>query len=111
MLWFVRSRSYVSVPDIRRRFNVGMDGNEDVTPIRGSVGRVFVGLPAQPARLLQELWQEGKVGLELAADVKAPTVTGVYGIYQRGESPPPRSAGGSHLAADGEPEEDEVPTA
>jgi hypothetical protein len=93
LLWFVRSRSYVTVADVRRRFGigspVGADSSDEVTAIEGPAGRAFVGLPAHQARLLQELWQEGKVGLELATDIKAPTVTGIYGIYQRGERPAP----------------------
>jgi hypothetical protein len=86
LLWFVRSRSYVTIADVRRRFAVGLEGNDDVSAMTGPTGsRAYVGLPPLQARLLQDLWQEGRVGLEMAADIKAPSVTGVYGIYQRGE--------------------------
>lgn len=90
LLWFIRSRSYVTIADIRRRFGIVLtdESSDEVTAIEGPAGHAFVGLPAHQARLLQELWKEGKVGLELAADIEAPTVTGVYGVYQRGERPP-----------------------
>ena len=91
LLWFVRSRSYVTIADVRRRF--GINGSDEVSPIEGPLGQVFVGLPSKQARLLEELWREGKVGLELAADVRAPTVTGVYGVYQPRESAEPQPTG------------------
>lgn len=80
----------MTIGDVRRRFEI--EGSDEVTAIDGQGSRAYVGLPAAQARLLQDLWQEGKVGLELAADIKAPSVTGVYGIFQRGERlvyPPP----------------------
>ncbi len=52
LLWLVRSRSYISVADVRRRFNV--DSSDDVTSMLGPGGRVYVGLPkpsATPDRL------------------------------------------------------------
>jgi len=78
LLWFIRSRSYVSVPDIRRRFNLA--GNEDVSPISDSQGKVYVGLPMDAARVLGELVREGRVGLELQPGVLARAATGVYVI-------------------------------
>jgi hypothetical protein len=83
LLWFIRSRSYVTVADLRRRF--GVVDSDDVSSVAGPAGKVYVGLPTQQADLLRDLWCEGKIGFELAMDIKAPTVTGVYGIYQRGE--------------------------
>ena len=79
LLWFVRSRSYVTLADVRRRF--GVDVGDDVSAIRGPAGLAFVGLPGTQAKVLQELWCEGKVGLEFAHDIMAPSVSGVYGIY------------------------------
>ena len=70
--------------DIRRRF--GIEAGDEVTPIDGPTGRVFLGLPSGQATLLQELWHEGKVGFELASDVRAKSVTGVYGVYSPKES-------------------------
>ena len=83
LLWFIRSRSYVSVADVRRRF--GIDTGDDVSAMAGPAGRVYVGLPSHQARFLEDLWREGRIGLELASDVKAPSVTGIYGVYHRWE--------------------------
>ena len=91
LLWLVRSRSYISVSDVRRRFNVEL--SDDATAMLGPGGRVFVGLPSHQASLLEELWRDGKVGLELAPDVRAPIVTGVYGVFRRGEHLPPIEVG------------------
>lgn len=78
LLWFIRSRSYVSVPDIRRRFNLPAD--DAVTAIVGPQGRVYVGLPADAARILGDLVREGRVGLELEPGILARAATGVYVI-------------------------------
>lgn len=83
LLWFIRSRSYVTVADLRRRF--GIVGSDEVTAVVGPKGRVYVGLPAAQSDMLRDLWRDGKIGFELAMDIKAPTVTGVYGVFDRGE--------------------------
>ncbi|MGH2460671.1 MAG: hypothetical protein ACRDIY_17595 [Chloroflexota bacterium] len=77
LLWFIRSRSYVSVPDIRRRFN--LEG-EDVSPVPGPQGHVFIGLPSDAARILGDLVRDGRVGLELQPEIHARAATGVYVI-------------------------------
>ncbi len=104
LLWFIRSRSYVTLADVRRRFGVEM--GEDVSGIRGPQGLAFVGLPSQQARILQELWCEGKIGLEFAHDIMAPSVNGVYGIFGSGGYAQPVHArvGASY---DGESESEE----
>lgn len=86
MLWFIRSRSYVSVADVRRRFEE--DLSDDVTGIDGPDGRVYIGLPQSQARLLQELWVDGRIGFELAPDIHALSVAGVYGMFARNEFQP-----------------------
>ncbi len=116
LLWLVRSRSYISVADVRRRFNV--DASDDVTAMIGPGGHVYVGLPAHQAQLLEDLWRDGKVGLELAPDVKAPIVTGVYGIFRRGEYIPLNGNGvngygaggvnGAHVHEEVEEEDEEI---
>ena len=76
----------------------------------GPGGRVYVGLPSHQARLLEDLWRDGKIGLELAPDVQAPIVTGVYGIFRRGEYIPTNGsngANGAHAHEQGEHEEEE----
>ena len=90
LLWFIRNRSYVTVADLRRRF--GVVDSDDVTSIVGPQGRVYVGLPAAQSDMLSDLLRDGRIGFEMAMDIKAPTVTGVFGIYQRGDrfDRPPR---------------------
>jgi hypothetical protein len=80
LLWFIRSRSYVSVPDIRRRFN--LEAGEDVYPIVTSTGRSYVGLPADAARVLGDLVREGRIGLELRPGLMAKVALGVYVVPQ-----------------------------
>ncbi len=63
--------------ELRRRFAI--DGtDDDVNPVDLASGRVFVGLPAAEARLLQELLRGGDVGFELSRDPSTPIVVGVY---------------------------------
>ncbi len=78
LLWFIRSRSYVSIPDIRRRFN--LESGNDVTPIVCQQGRVYVGLPSDAARVLGDLVREGRVGLELQPGLMARVAIGAYVI-------------------------------
>ncbi|HEX5415966.1 MAG TPA: hypothetical protein VFZ25_09895 [Chloroflexota bacterium] len=80
LLWFIRSRSYVSIPDIRRRFN--LESGEDVSAIVGLNGRLFVGLPSDAARVLGDLVREGRVGLETEPGLLARAVVGAYVIPQ-----------------------------
>lgn len=74
--WFIKSRPYVLVPDIRRRFE--LETVDEAVPIVAPKGRAFVALPSRAARLLEDLVKEQRVGLEMAADLNAPMVVGVY---------------------------------
>ena len=80
LLWFIRSRSYVSVPDIRRRFN--LEAGDDVHPIVTSTSRSYVGLPVDAARVLGDLVREGRIGLELRPGLMAKVALGVYVVPQ-----------------------------
>lgn len=91
LLWFIRSRSYVSIPDIRRRFNLPSDN--EVHPIVGPQGRVYVGLPADAARVLGELVRDGRVGLELQPGIHARAATGVYVIPHQHDRTTPATEG------------------
>ncbi len=74
---FIKSRVYVPLHELRRRF--GIDGLEDdVSPVDLDAGRIFVGLPAPEARLLQDLLRAGDIGYELSMDPRTPIVVGVY---------------------------------
>ncbi len=74
---FIKSRPYVPVHELRRRFEI--NGIEDeVSPMRTSDGTLFVGLPSAEAGYLGELVTSGDVGYELLHDPTSPAVVGVF---------------------------------
>ncbi|MGA3056717.1 MAG: hypothetical protein ABSE70_01575 [Candidatus Limnocylindrales bacterium] len=74
---FIKSRPYVPVHELRRRFEI--EGMEDeVSAMPTGQGTLFVGLPAQEATYLGELIKSGEVGCELVLDPVSPAVVGVY---------------------------------
>ncbi len=74
---FIKSRVYVPMHELRRRFAIN-GGEDDVTPVSISNGRVFVGLPSREGRMLGELLRQGEVGYELSLDPESPVVVGVF---------------------------------
>ena len=75
---FIKSRAYVPMHELRRRFVIeGPD--DDVTPVAlGGGTTIFVGLPQREGRLLGELLQAGDVGYELSLDPVTPIVIGLF---------------------------------
>jgi hypothetical protein len=74
---FIKSRTYVPMHELRRRF--GINGTEDDVTLVDMDGRqIFVGLPGREGRLLAELLRGGDVGFELSFDPQTPVVVGVY---------------------------------
>jgi hypothetical protein len=74
---FIKSRPYVPMHELRRRF--GINGAEDdVTPLALDGGHIYVGLPEPEGKLLGELVRGGEVGYELSLDPRTPIVVGVY---------------------------------
>ncbi len=74
---FIKSRPYVPVHELRRRFVI--DGIEDeVSPMAVEKGTLYVGLPEREAGFLGELVKAGEVGCELLLDPTSPAVVGVY---------------------------------
>jgi hypothetical protein len=74
---FIKSRPYVPVHELRRRFEI--DGLEDeVSPVTTERGTIFVGLPPEQARFLGELIKSGDVGCEMLLDPDSPGVVGVF---------------------------------
>ena len=74
---FIKSRPYVPVHELRRRFEI--EGMEDeVSPMPNGQGILYVGLPAQEAIYLGDLVKSGEVGCELLLDPVGPAVIGVY---------------------------------
>lgn len=74
---FIKSRAYVPIHEIRRRFLIATE-DDDVSGIDLASGRVFVGLPEREGQMLGELLRGGEVGYELQLDPMAPVVIGVY---------------------------------
>ncbi len=74
---FIKSRAYLPVHEIRRRFGIESE-DDDVTAFESESGRVFVGLPLREGRILGELVRAGEVGYELQLDPEAPIIVGVY---------------------------------
>lgn len=75
---FIKSRAYVPMHELRRRFAIN-GGDDEVTPVDLEPRkRVFVGLPEREGRLLGELLRAGDIGYELSLDPISPIVVGVY---------------------------------
>ena len=74
---FIKSRPYVPVHELRRRFLI--EGIEDeVNPMTSADGTLYVGLPEREAGFLGELIKAGEVGCELLLDPTSPAVVGVF---------------------------------
>jgi hypothetical protein len=74
---FIKSRAYVPMHELRRRF--GINGAEDeVTRVALGGEHIYVGLPGHEGELLGELLRGGEVGYELSLDPRTPVVVGVY---------------------------------
>ena len=75
---FIKSRAYVPMHELRRRFAIE-GGDDEVTPVEMSASsRIFVGLPGREGRLLGELLKAGDIGYELSMDPISPIVVGVF---------------------------------
>jgi hypothetical protein len=74
---FIKSRPYVPVHELRRRFLI--EGIEDeVSPMSTGQTILFVGLPEREAGFLAELVKAGEVGCELLLDPTSPGIVGVF---------------------------------
>lgn len=74
---FIKSRPYVPMHELRRRFELNGDADE-VTPIHCGEDVVYLGLQPRESHLIEELIRQGEIGLELAYDPQVPIVVGVY---------------------------------
>ncbi|MES1239799.1 MAG: hypothetical protein ABUL57_02950, partial [Chloroflexota bacterium] len=69
---FIKSRAYVPMHELRRRFVIN-GADDEVTPVDlGERRRIFVGLPEREGRLLGELLRGGDIGYELSLDPISP---------------------------------------
>lgn len=77
---FIKSRPYVPLHELRRRFELNGDLDE-VTAVCAPGGEtIYVGLPERESHVLAELARNGDIGLELSRDPKVPIVVGVFPI-------------------------------
>ncbi|MEO5885412.1 MAG: hypothetical protein ABIQ58_07865 [Candidatus Limnocylindrales bacterium] len=74
---FIKSRPYVPMHELRRRFGIYGD-DDDVSQVRLGDGAIYVGLPDREGALLGELLRAGDIGYELSLDPRTPIVIGVY---------------------------------
>ncbi len=76
---FIKSRPYVPMHELRRRFELNGQA-DDVSPMQGPDGVIYVGLPARESRFMAELLRQGDIGVELCRDPEVPIVVGVFAI-------------------------------
>ena len=74
---FIKSRPWVPMHELRRRFGVN-GGDDDVSPIRVGNRTLFIGLPPAEGWMMGELLNSGDVGCELSLDPVTPVVIGVF---------------------------------
>jgi hypothetical protein len=74
---FIKSRPYVPMHELRRRFGID-GGDDDVTVVVLGAERIYVGLPHREGTLLGELLRGGDIGYELSLDPRSPVVIGLY---------------------------------
>ncbi len=75
---FIKSRPYVPLHELRRRFELNGDLDDVCGVQMGERGLVYVGLPPREAEFLATLVRDGDVGVELSQDPNAPIVVGVF---------------------------------
>jgi hypothetical protein len=74
---FIKSRPYVPMHELRRRFELNGDC-DDVVAIETPDGRCYIGLPEREGRFMADLVRQGEVGIELGHDPEVPIVVGVF---------------------------------
>ena len=88
LLWFISSRSYVPMADIRRRFGLQ---TETGTFLFDDEGSVHIGLPRQAAETLLDLKRKQKVDFQYDLEYATRIAVGAYPIRIR--LSPPAAAG------------------
>ena len=77
---FIKSRPYVPLHELRRRFELNGDLDEVAAIEVPRDGQVFVGLPRREADFIETLVCDGDVGLELCRDPDVPLVVGLFAM-------------------------------
>ncbi len=76
---FIKSRPYVPMHELRRRFELNGQP-DDVTPIQGPDGTIWIGLPSRESGFMAELLRQGDIGVELCRDPSVRIVVGVFAM-------------------------------
>jgi hypothetical protein len=76
---FIRSRPYIPMHELRRRFALN-GGADEMVAVDVGGQRLWIGLPAREGRLLGDLLRGGDIGYELSVDPVTPVVVGVYAL-------------------------------
>ncbi len=77
---FIKSRPYVPLHELRRRFELNGDLDEVAAIEVPEDGLIFVGLPRREADFIETLVRDGEVGLELCRDPMVPLVVGLFAM-------------------------------
>ena len=75
---FIKSRPYVPLHELRRRFELNGDLDEVSRVELPDAGTVYVGLPQRESEFVATLVRDGDIGVELSQDPSAPIVVGVF---------------------------------
>ena len=75
---FIKSRPYVPLHELRRRFELNGDLDEVSQVEMAGHGAVFLGLPLRESEFIATLVRDGDIGVELSQDPDVPIVVGVF---------------------------------
>lgn len=78
LFWYLRSKSYVPIPELRRRFEITPD---DMATVEADGHKVYIGLPQDVADVVANLHRQQKIGWECSADFTVPVVIGIFPLY------------------------------
>jgi hypothetical protein len=101
LLWFISSRPYVPMADIRRRFGLA---TETGTLLHDDEGAVHIGLPRQAAETLLDLKRKQKVELQYDLEYATRIAVGTYPIRIR-LAPPASNASSGRVHQQAAPSE------
>jgi hypothetical protein len=79
LFWYIRSKSYVPIPELRRRFEITPD---DMGTIQEDGQKLYIGVPQDVADVVATLRRQQKIGFECSADFTAQVVIGVYPLFR-----------------------------
>jgi hypothetical protein len=75
LFWYIRSKSYVPIPELRRRFEITPD---EMGTIQDDGHKLYIGVPQDVADVVANLRRQQKIGIECSVDFTMPVVIGIY---------------------------------